>query len=407
VVSGIVRTYLLDVQPGLVKVLAATTPGDMTRFVHGPRGLHAQEDNAGNWTWPLPDGLGSVRSVIKNALDIDSLQTYAPYGEPLESGIFGTPFTFTGEMVDGNGLVYLRARYYDPGLGVFPSLDPVENLNRYQYVGANPANFTDPGGQDRVLATVMSSGLCSPPRQQPDYSCECCEGVVKFLCENVFTNSLGCECGPAWRPHIFPDSEYPTSCDLFPTAETCMLGHLWQLESTETMRYLHNKGRLSLDDMLLFASFVAPDPLWYEYNPAGTPADIKSFYRKYQEETNEGKCITLYDMSYGRDVPGNIIFGYLARYAGISPGVAAGGAGLAQLLDDLRTGSEMSSVNFINDLGDSPEDQAAIIMGMALYDICGGFTCTHDNFRAVLEAYRNAYIQAAAESNRAECRPSS
>ncbi len=47
---------------------------------------------------------------------------------------------FTGELVDANDLVYLRARYYHPGLGVFMSLDPVEGVNRYQYVGANPVN---------------------------------------------------------------------------------------------------------------------------------------------------------------------------------------------------------------------------------------------------------------------------
>ena len=29
---------------------------------------------------------------------------------------------------------------------MFPSLDPVENLNRYQYVGANPVNYADPSG---------------------------------------------------------------------------------------------------------------------------------------------------------------------------------------------------------------------------------------------------------------------
>jgi RHS repeat-associated protein len=59
----------------------------------------------------------------------------------------GFPFSFTGEMVDANDLVYLRARYYHPGLGMFTGLDPLEgdvaqamSLNRYGYVGANPVN---------------------------------------------------------------------------------------------------------------------------------------------------------------------------------------------------------------------------------------------------------------------------
>ncbi len=60
---------------------------------------------------------------------------------------FGSPFTFTGELLDANALLYLRARYYSPALGVFTGLDPVENLNRYQYVGANPTNWVDLSGR--------------------------------------------------------------------------------------------------------------------------------------------------------------------------------------------------------------------------------------------------------------------
>ncbi len=79
---------------------------------------------------------------------------YAPYGEVWdEQGTAQTPFGFTGEPTDQNGLVQLRARYYNPMLGVFPSLDPLEggpmqsqSLNRYAYVQGNPANLTDPSG---------------------------------------------------------------------------------------------------------------------------------------------------------------------------------------------------------------------------------------------------------------------
>ena len=48
----------------------------------------------------------------------------------IRDNLFGSPFTFTGEMLDANALLYLRARYYSPALGVFTGLDPVENLNR-------------------------------------------------------------------------------------------------------------------------------------------------------------------------------------------------------------------------------------------------------------------------------------
>ncbi|MCC6973579.1 MAG: hypothetical protein IT322_06175 [Anaerolineae bacterium] len=57
------------------------------------------------------------------------------YGDPFGgSGTTQTGFGFTGEVTDASGVVYLRARYYVPTLGVFPSLDPVEEGNRYGYV---------------------------------------------------------------------------------------------------------------------------------------------------------------------------------------------------------------------------------------------------------------------------------
>jgi RHS repeat-associated protein len=95
-----------------------------------------------------------VRSELSEAVAVDAVQHYTPYGEPFgQAGTFQSPFAFTGEPVDGNGLVILRARYYNPALGVFPSLDPVEgmvrqtmSLNQYGYVAENPVNLTDPSG---------------------------------------------------------------------------------------------------------------------------------------------------------------------------------------------------------------------------------------------------------------------
>lgn len=46
------------------------------------------------------------------------------------------------------GLIYLRARYYDPGSGQFTSRDPISNATRqvYQYAKDSPLNRTDPSG---------------------------------------------------------------------------------------------------------------------------------------------------------------------------------------------------------------------------------------------------------------------
>jgi RHS repeat-associated protein len=133
--NSIVTEYLNDVQPGLAKVLSEAVGGDVTRFVHGPRGIQAIEDSAGLWLHSVQDGLGSVR---------DGALCYSPFGDS-DAVIAG--FAFTGEMRDANGLQYHRARYYAPELGVWPSLDPVENGNRYAYVTGNPVTRVDPSGK--------------------------------------------------------------------------------------------------------------------------------------------------------------------------------------------------------------------------------------------------------------------
>ncbi len=77
---------------------------------------------------------------------------------------------YTGELMDANALVYLRARYYHPGLGVFTSLDPVEGVNRYQYVGGNVANMVDPGGM-----IGESPGLWDTCAHANETCFDCCE----------------------------------------------------------------------------------------------------------------------------------------------------------------------------------------------------------------------------------------
>jgi RHS repeat-associated protein len=71
------------------------------------------------------------------------------------------PRTFTGREDDTTGLMYFRARYYDPNFGRFVSEDPVGyygGMNFYAYAGNSPVNYYDPSG----LAPVPA-----PPGQPP------------------------------------------------------------------------------------------------------------------------------------------------------------------------------------------------------------------------------------------------
>ncbi|MBE2195026.1 MAG: RHS repeat-associated core domain-containing protein [Anaerolinea sp.] len=93
------------------------------------------------------DALGSLRGVVNPTGEVLEGQHYTPYGTLFgQTGTAQTPFGFTGEQTDPNDLLYLRARYYVPALGVFPSLDLVEEGNQYGYVGGDVVNRVDPSG---------------------------------------------------------------------------------------------------------------------------------------------------------------------------------------------------------------------------------------------------------------------
>jgi RHS repeat-associated protein len=83
-----------------------------------------------------------------------------PFGECRNSqGNPGTDKLFTGQRLDGTGLYYYGARYYDASIGRFISADTIvpnpanpQAFNRYTYALNNPLKYTDPTGH-RVRVT--------------------------------------------------------------------------------------------------------------------------------------------------------------------------------------------------------------------------------------------------------------
>jgi RHS repeat-associated protein len=181
--------YVQDVQAGLPVVLAETTGGQTSLYVYG-NDLLARVDAAGTPAFYHADGLGSVRGLSDLAGALTDAYTYDAFGAlRSQTGGAGPPFTFTGEQADGEvGLVFLRARYYEPTVGRFVSRDAhpalareTQTINRYAYVQNNAVRFTDPSGNAWYdILNAEKNGLNQAIRDLWNKS-----GVGDFIVQNT------------------------------------------------------------------------------------------------------------------------------------------------------------------------------------------------------------------------------
>lgn len=138
-----------------------------TRYVHGP-GLDdlLLMEQAGTAWGIRRDRLSSVISVTDGDLAALNL-LYEPWGATLGMTTLGAApevdLGFTGRPRDSNGLIQLRARYYDPTIGRFLSPDPMGpagGMNLYLYADANPATLTDRRGlAPEIVRSPTETGL--------------------------------------------------------------------------------------------------------------------------------------------------------------------------------------------------------------------------------------------------------
>lgn len=94
------------------------------------------------------NGQGDVSILADTAGNTAASYIFDAYGNQSEENTVYNPFGYRGEYTDSeSGLVYLRARMYDPETGRFINEDPArDNYNWYVYCGNNPIMLIDPSG---------------------------------------------------------------------------------------------------------------------------------------------------------------------------------------------------------------------------------------------------------------------
>ncbi|MHB8574067.1 MAG: NHL domain-containing protein [Dehalococcoidia bacterium] len=179
-VNGVTSDLVLDENAGLPRVLGEVrSDGTETDYAYGAEGVSAQRQVVGGSgqpaQYPLLDGLGSLRQLTDPGATVILNRSYDAFGNLRQSiGAGRTTLGYTGERTGTvDGLVYLRARFYQPTQGRFVQRDSFQgsaatpqSLDRYSYVRNDPTTRVDPAGHDdsttrSSLGLVMDNGIAN------------------------------------------------------------------------------------------------------------------------------------------------------------------------------------------------------------------------------------------------------
>ena len=150
--------YVVDSNHDLSQVLCETDANGVVfaYYVYGV-GLAYKVNPDGTHYYYSFDPLGSTIAMTDDAKKVVNSYAYDPFGKVTNS-VEGTanPFQFVGEsgvIEDAQGLLYMRARYYDAQTGRFLVRDRAgsaasdsQTLNSFLYSGNNPISRIDPKG---------------------------------------------------------------------------------------------------------------------------------------------------------------------------------------------------------------------------------------------------------------------
>jgi len=152
-------SYVINPNSKLSQVLMRIKNGVTSYYIYGA-GLLYQITESATVTNALTyhyDCRGSTIALSDNNGNVTDRIEYSAYATmTYRTGTNDTPFLFNGRygvQTDSNGLLYMRARYYNPYLCRFLNPDPAGfrgGLNHYAAFNGNPVSYTDPTGLGAV-----------------------------------------------------------------------------------------------------------------------------------------------------------------------------------------------------------------------------------------------------------------
>jgi RHS repeat-associated protein len=157
-------------------------------YIYGPDDLPIEQINSstGTATYLHHDQAGSTRLLTGATGTATGKCTYAPYGAATCEGSTATPLGYDAQYTSPDtGLIYMRARVYDPATAQFLSRDPMATITGepYSYVGDDPVAYADRRG---LAGESVGEGPSCPPEfclhlpthEEAQHAAEALEGLV-------------------------------------------------------------------------------------------------------------------------------------------------------------------------------------------------------------------------------------
>ncbi len=179
-ISGTTTNIAWDMTEGLPLILSDET----NSYIYGPGGIPVEQVSSGGAvTYLHHDQQGSTRLLTGSTGTVTGSTTFDAYGNKTGStGTSTTPLGYDGQYTSSDtGLIYMRARVYDPATVQFLSVDPLIGftLAHYNYVEDNPLNGSDPSGLCG-LGSLGDFGDCFDPTSSGNIAYQGAEALNKI-----------------------------------------------------------------------------------------------------------------------------------------------------------------------------------------------------------------------------------
>jgi len=167
-VNGVTTNYLVDTHnlTGYAQVLDEIQSGSVNRtYTYGLNRIAQDQLISGNWneSYYGYDGQGSVRYLMDATGNILNTYTLDAFGNQISStGTTPNENLYDGEQMDANtGFYNLRARWMNPAIGRFQSMDTYEgnteeplSLHKYTFGSNDPIDRIDPSGNQDFVGEI-------------------------------------------------------------------------------------------------------------------------------------------------------------------------------------------------------------------------------------------------------------